>query len=298
MTAALPVSIVIPTYRREAVLVQTVRALLAQQPAAAEIILVDQTERHDPATDAQLQDLAREGHIRWLRQGPPSIPRAMNRGLVEARHDFVLFLDDDIRPDPGLVAAHHAAHLAHGDVLVAGRVLQPWDEGLDHSACTRFHFATVKPRWIREFMGGNFSLSRESALALGGFDENFVRVAYRFEAEFAHRVTTRGGRIYFEPAACLHHLKAGGGGTRTWGEHLTTWRPDHAVGAYYYSLRTRSWHEFTARPLRAVTTRYHLSHPWRVPATLLAEFGGMAWALALFLRGPRTLPPTTQRMPA
>jgi GT2 family glycosyltransferase len=174
-------------------------------------------------------------------------------------------------------------------VLVAGRVLQPWDEGHDHSASTSFHFATLKPCWITEFMGGNFSVSRKTALALGGFDENFVRVAYRFEAEFAHRLIAGGRRIRFEPAACLHHLKAGSGGTRTYGEHLTAWRPDHAVGAYYYSLRTRAWREFAKRPLRAVATRYHLAHPWRIPGTLLAEFGGMAWALALFLRGPRLI---------
>jgi hypothetical protein len=132
---------------------------------------------------------------------------------------------------------------------------------------------------------------------LHGFDENFVRVAYRFEAEFAHRFVATGRRIWFEPAACLHHLKAGGG-TRTWGEHLTTWRPDHAVGAYYYSLRTGAWREFAGRPLRAASTRYHLAHPWRVPGTLFAEFSGMAWALALFLRGPRTISPATQRMTA
>jgi glycosyltransferase involved in cell wall biosynthesis len=298
MTGRLPVSIVIPTYRREAVLVDTVHSLLAQQPAAGEIILVDQTEQHEPATDAELARLAREGRIRWLRQSPPSIPQAMNRGLLEARHEFVLFLDDDIRPEPDLLAAHHATHLAHDDIIVAGRVLQPWDEGLDYSACTRFHFATLQPRWIGEFMGGNFSLRRATALALGGFDENFVRVAYRFEAEFAHRFTGGGRRIRFEPAACLHHLKASGGGTRSYGEHLTAWRPDHAVGAYYYSLRTGAWREFSARPLRAVTTRYHLSHPWRVPGTLLAELSGMAWAFALFLRGPRTMPATTERMPA
>ena len=37
-------------------------------------------------------------------------------------------------------------------------------------------------------MGGNFSVRRDIALRLGGFDEQFVRVAYNFEAEFAHRL--------------------------------------------------------------------------------------------------------------
>ena len=286
-SGVLPVSVAIPTYRREQVLLDTLGHLFALDVPPDEILVLDQTERHEPATDSRLRELNDAGRIRWLRLDVPSIPQAMNHGLLEAKNDIVLFLDDDIRPEPGLIAAHLAAHAQHADVLVAGRVIQPWEEGRDFSADGHFHFAGLKAFWIEQFMGGNFSLRRGSALALGGFDENFVRVAYRFEAEFAHRWRASGLRIYFEPAACLHHLKDSGGGTRTYGEHLTTWKPDHAVGAYYYSLRTRTPAEFAKRPLRAVATRYHLRHPWGIPVTLLAELGGMLWALRLFLCGPR-----------
>jgi GT2 family glycosyltransferase len=285
------VSVVIPTYRRECVLLDTLGYLLALDPAPAELLVLDQTEQHDSATDARLHELHDAGHIRWFRLDEPSIPRAMNRGLLEAREEIVLFLDDDIRPESGLVAAHHAAHQTHPDALVAGRVIQPWEEGRDFSSDRHFHFAGLQSGWIEEFMGGNFSLKRTRALAIGGFDENFVRVAYRFEAEFAYRFRIAGNRIYFEPAACLHHLKATGGGTRTFGEHLTTLKPDHAVGAYYYALRTRKggrWlAEFVIRPFLAVATRHHLRRPWWIPLTCLAEFRGMAWALLLALRGPR-----------
>lgn len=297
MTNPAPVSIAIPTYGRDRVLVETLEYLLALPVPAAEIIVVDQTPAHDAGTEVHLRRLADSGAIRWLRLTQPSIPAAMNRALLAAGQEVVLFLDDDIRPEPGLAAAHHAAHQAHADTLVAGKVLQPWDEGRDFSGDTRFHFATGQPRWIHEFMGGNFSIRRTTALALGGFDENFVRVAYRFEAEFADRLVRSGRRIYYEPAACLHHLKASAGGTRTYGEHLTTWRPDHAVGAYYYGLRTGRLREFAVRPAKSVATRYHLRHPWRVPVTLLAELRGMAWALALFARGPRRLDPASDPVP-
>ena len=53
--------------------------------------------------------------------------------LVAATQPLVLFLDDDIAPEPGLVSAHHEAHREHADVIVAGRVLQPWDEGQESS---------------------------------------------------------------------------------------------------------------------------------------------------------------------
>jgi hypothetical protein len=77
------------------------------------------------------------------------------------------------------------------------------------------------------------------------------------------------------------------GGTRTFGDHLVTWRPDHSVGAYYWALRTRHPREFFLRPARSVATRFHLRQPWRIPATLAAELGGMLWAVRLHVRGPR-----------
>ncbi len=283
----LPVTVAIPTYRREQVLLNTLDYLLALIPQPAEILVLDQTEQHDPATGQRLQELHAAGRIRWLKLETPSIPQAMNRGLLEARHEIVLFVDDDIRPEPGLIAAHLAAHQAHADVLVAGRVIQPWEEGKDFSSEEGFRFAGLKSAWIDEFMGGNFSVRRGMALALGGFDENFVRVAYRFEAEFAHRWRASGRRIHFEPMPCLHHLKDSGGGTRTYGEHLTTWKPDHAVGAYYFCLRTGAVGGFLLRPFRALATRHHLRRPWWIPLTLAAELRGMAWAFALYLRGPK-----------
>jgi GT2 family glycosyltransferase len=286
---AAPVTAVIPTYRREQVLIDTIEALLRLPHRAAQVIVVDQTAEHEAATREALRRLSDSGAILWMRRPQPSIPAAMNAGLIAATQPIVLFLDDDIAPEPGLVSAHHEAHEGHADAIVAGRVLQPWDEGQE-SARSEAPFAGIRPQWVREFMGGNFSLARDRALALGGFDENFVRVAYRFEAEFAYRWLASGRRIRFEPAACVHHLKVASGGTRTFGEHLTTWRPDHAVGAYYWGLRTQSWREFFARPVRSVATRFHLRHPWRIPPTVIAELGGMLWALGLYFRGPRRIP--------
>lgn len=285
-------TVAIPTYRREIVLIETLQYLLSLSQLAAEILVLDQTEQHEPATATALQNMATCGQIRWIQLAEPSIPKAMNQGLLLATQAVVLFVDDDIKPEPGLLFAHLAAHSVHGDVIVAGRVIQPWHEGVHFSVGDTVHLAGLEQGWINEFIGCNFSVQRSSALALGGFDENFIRVAYRYEAEFAHRFCASGGRIWFEPTACLHHLKDASGGTRTYGEHLTTWRPDHAVGAYYFALRTGAWRELLTRPLRSVMTRFHLRRPWWIVGTLWAEVRGLVWALRLRASGPRYVTPT------
>jgi len=286
-------TIIVPTYGRDEVLLETLKHLFALNPPASEIIVIDQTEEHSSQVSCALEAWHAFGLMRWLRLEHPSIPAAMNRGLLEASHPIVLFVDDDIIPHSGLVEAHVSALEETGAALVAGRVVQPWQVGQNFSGEDAFHFASLRPAWISDFMGGNFSVRRNTALQLGGFDEQFVRVAYNFEAEFAHRIRRAGYCIYYEPAAFIHHLRVSDGGTRTFGNHLRSHRPYHAVGAYYFILRTWSgWQSlvrFLARPLHAIATRHHVRRPWWIPATLLAEFSGLGWALVLAAQGPRYL---------
>ena len=117
----LRLSIAIPTYQHEAVLLATLGYMLELRPRAAEILLVDQTETHLPDTESRLRQLAEAGQIRWIRLQVPSITAAMNEALRRANEDIVLFVDDDVRPEPDLLVAHMSAHTLHRDGLAAGR---------------------------------------------------------------------------------------------------------------------------------------------------------------------------------
>lgn len=295
--AALPtlaMSVVIPTFRRELVLIETVDYLLKLQPRPAEILVVDQTTVHEPDTHSALVELERAKMIGWIRLSRPSITHAMNVGLQRASHNIVLFVDDDIIPGPDLVSAHARAHETQDCSIVAGQVLQPGEEPVnDEPSGLGFKFCSSRRQHISEFIGCNFSVKHKVALELGGFDENFVHVAYRFEAEFAARALAAGEKIWFEPEANVRHLKTGSGGTRSYGDHLKTIKPSHTVGAYYCLLRAKETPKrllkIVGRPIRAIRTKHHLSHPWWIPATLIAEAAGFFWAVGLVLRGPRLL---------
>lgn len=289
---------VIPTYNRERFLVETIDYLLKLEAPPREILVVDQTGQHDVDTQQTLAELEATKSIRWIRLPEPSITHAMNVGLEAAHEDIVLFLDDDIIPGRNLIVAHQRAHDADGCNIVAGQVLQPGEEPInDNGIGTKFRFASTRRQFISEIMGGNFSIKRKLALKLGGFDENFVQVAYRFEAEFASRVLASGERIQFEPDASIHHLKANSGGTRSYGHHLTTIKPGHSVGEYYFLLRSSGTPgrllKILSRPFRSIRTKHHLSHPWQIPGTLLAECWGLIWAMGLAAKGPRLIAGST-----
>lgn len=286
------VSVVIATYGRDAVLVDTVRRVLELDPPASALLVVDQTPAHPPVVERELEELAATGAIDWIRLGEPSIPAAMNVGLLHARSEIVLFLDDDVIPGPDLVEAHRAAHGRPGVAVVAGQVLQPGEEPVSGPHAP-FRFSSAERGWVTELIGANFSVRRDLALAIGGMDENFVRAAYGFEAELCARAAAAGARILFEPLATVRHLRAPAGGTRSYGSHLRTARPGHSVGAFYRILRTSRPEmipvKVAGRLARSVRTRHHLSRPWWIPVTLLAETLGLGWAIGLSLRGPRLL---------
>jgi GT2 family glycosyltransferase len=290
------ISVVIPTFGREEVLVDTISSLLSLNVRAGAVLVIDQTPDHDEETICALTRWSESGDIRWELLSPPSIPCAMNTGLIKAEADYVLFLDDDIIPDRHLISAF-VDSLNDVDALpvcVAGQIIQPDEEVicLDGWNKSWFPFNSDRRQYIDVVMAGNLCVNRRRAIQLGGFDENFKGSAYCFESEFARRVTKAGGKIMFEPSASMRHLRAERGGTRAKGHHLTTWRPHHSVGKYYYAFLggiSESVKALLIQPLRAVRTKHHLRRPWWIPVTLLAEMLGIAWAFVLLLRGPRLL---------
>ena len=297
------ITIAIPTYGRDDVLIDTIRSCLNQPERAGEILILDQTPQHTPEVDRQLSEWQADKVVRWERIAQPSIPAAMNQGLQQASKPLVLFLDDDILAAPGFVTAHAAAHDRDERWIVVGQIIQPWQQSADvtpvpcdpHSmeADFTFPFHSCNPGPLHNVMAGHMSVRRDRALQVGGFDQNFKGSAYRFETEFARRMMRAGGQIYFEPKASIQHLRAERGGTRVLGSHLTSCSPNHGVGDYYFALshgmRCDVLGYCLRRAVREVRTRFHLRHPWYIPIKLLGELRAFAWACMLHRQGPALL---------
>lgn len=296
---ALNVTIGIPTFNRGAILLRTLERFFALDPAPVEILVVDQTREHPEEIERQLSEWSREGRITWLRLTQPSIPHAMNEAMQRAKTELVLYLDDDVDPVTDIVAAHAAAYSDPGVWAVVGQCLEPGESPAHQTARTDDHgIADLGFRWnhdeardVQNIIAMNLSVRRERALATGGFDENFVTAAYRFESDFALRVCAAGGRIRFEPRASVRHLRIPTGGTRSYGDHKTSAHPAHSAGDYYFALQhARSFPVYVAMRLRKnVLTRFHLRHPWTVPAKMIGEMRGLLLARRLARRGRQLL---------
>lgn len=298
------ISIVIPTYNREQVLIDTIAYLLEQTSEVNfyDFIIIDQTVEHQPETKKSLQNWHDAKLIQWIQIAEPHIVKAMNLGMSVAKSEIVLFTDDDIIPCKHLLRSHIQAHIKHPEVTaVAGQVLQPNQKpetyyyeahGKNAYRYIDFPFNNTQSGFVENVMAGNLSIKCERALKLGGFDESFTPpVSSRFETDFAKRVIAAQETIWFEPAASIHHLRAPSGGTRSKGNFLKSASPIYAVGDYYYALRhARGWERFTyipIRPLRQVRTKFHLRHPWWIPIKLIGEARAFYQAWKLYRKPPQ-----------
>ena len=226
------VSLIIPTYNREELLVNTLRCALRQDRDDYEIVVVDQTPEHDTATRDFLHDNA--GRINLVSLSKASVTAARNAGMRAARGKIFVFIDDDTSFEPDFLSRHLDAY-ADGIGAVQGRVTEEGSPEHDRPIWVN--------RWIR-FSGGdncpndgvtnnltgcNFSVLREVNEKTGGFDERYVGVAVREESDYAQRVLAAGYRIGYSARAAVFHHRSNRGGHGAGGD------PVFFSPAYYFS---------------------------------------------------------------
>src|SRR5215203_4156489 len=96
------ISITIPTFNREEVLVDTIRDVLSSQTFKNfELIVVDQSLTHDQATLDAIAAI-NDPRFRYFRATPPSLTAARNFALKKAKSPYIIYIDDDVRLDKNL----------------------------------------------------------------------------------------------------------------------------------------------------------------------------------------------------
>ena len=209
------VSLIIPTYNREELLVQSLECALRQDVNDYEIILVDQTPQHTAETEKFLCEHAHR--IKRIQLSPPSLTRARNVGIRQSTGEVLVFVDDDTTFEPGFLARHLDAHQNGADV-VQGRIMEKGAR------------VAEKPIWISRWLkysgsntcqspgktntitGCNFSITRKVVETIGCFDERFQGLATREDSDYGLRAFRAGLVLTFDPKAEVFHHRSSSGG--------------------------------------------------------------------------------------
>ncbi|WP_270075311.1 glycosyltransferase family 2 protein, partial [Streptomonospora mangrovi] len=195
-------SVVVPTVGRPE-LPRALRPLLAgADPAPAEIVVVDDRPAPGPPPPGT-------GHpaVRVLRSGGRGPACARDLGWRATRAPWVVFLDDDVVPDPDWCAALAADLAGAGDHVggVQGRIEVPPPPGRRPTDAERGTLGLAGAAWITADMA-----YRRSALeAVDGFDRRFRR-AYREDTDIALRVLDAGFTLVRGRRRCVHPVRDAG----------------------------------------------------------------------------------------
>ena len=213
------VSVVVPCFEAPEALALTLAGLEGQRYPRTlfEVVVVD--DGSEPPLEARSATGLDVRMVRQERRGF-GLARARNAGARAAAHDILVFLDGDVIPEAGLVAAHARWHHAVSDALTLGFCAYVSAAGIDAVAVRAragplgelFAGRPFDPPWLERHMartgdltsrhddlfravtGHNFAISRAFYEEVGGFDESFARYGGE-DTEFGYRAQVRGGLL-------------------------------------------------------------------------------------------------------
>ena len=297
------ITIAIPTYNREQVLVNTIRHVLAQDRAADEILVVDQTPEHESQVARQLSRWHADGSICWIKQDFANLSAARNRALLEAKSDVVVFLDDDVILSQNFIQAHQESYADGRVKLVAGQIVaadRPVHVGEIDNFELEFPLSHNRSAWIKNMGGGNFSVIRELALEVGGFDQRFYRVAYREDSDFLFRFCAKHDCLAkYTPQASVVHLAAWSGGCESRHAAFDPLSCSGSVGEHYFTLKNvgvgKALCNFIYRLFRPRCGRFAVRRPWLLPLMGIREIVAFLLAIMQVVQGRMLLGKTAPK---
>jgi glycosyltransferase involved in cell wall biosynthesis len=207
------ISVVIPTLNRAHLLSRTIDSIESQSiPRDRYTVIVVDNNSTDRTSSVLAEKAARYSNFRFTREKRPGAAATRNAGLMAAEGDLVLFMDDDIEADRGMIEGHLRAHEAHPDASVIGTIRTQWESTRDpflrYLRDRRIYNPYNPGNGKMDFScyhTGNVSTPRELLNVAGGFDERFS--VYGMEdIELGYRLERLGSRMVPGPDAVgTHH---------------------------------------------------------------------------------------------
>jgi GT2 family glycosyltransferase len=224
-------SIVICTLNRCDMLERAIASLQTQtcHPSSVEIIVVDNGST-DATKSVVLRMAENDARLRYVHEATLGLSHARNRGIAESRGRLVAFFDDDAEAEADwatLILAtfrrEPGAGAAGGPIQVRWPVPRPaWMPVSLEGYYGRCDYGRERRQleYPQYPYGSNMIIRRDLLVSLGGFRTELGRKGQSLmaaeETDLFLRLAGIGARVFYEPAALVHHWATADRVTRTW----------------------------------------------------------------------------------
>lgn len=219
-------SIIIPTYNRADLLGKALRSVQALRVPAgwqAEVLVIDNNSTDETRAVAQKSASMGPIEVRYLAEKKQGLNHGRNRGLQDARHEHLIYLDDDMTVSAEWLEGYaEVLNELHPDCVVGPvepKFEEPPPEWLSPqmlrsvtSAYSRKGDKTliVDDAHAHELPGCNFAVWKAVAMEVGGFHPALDRSGSGMLAggdwEFGERIVRLGRRVAYSPRCRIRHL--------------------------------------------------------------------------------------------
>jgi GT2 family glycosyltransferase len=203
-------SVIVPT-RNRADLVGRFLPSLAEQSLGEpyEVIYVDNGST-DSTADLIRKASGRWPHVSMIEEPRPGGARARHAGALAARSPLLIFIDDDMLAERGLVAEHIRAHEEAPGICVLGNIISapgrhPFERMMAYIYDGPKSTLESREPTAQDFWSGNLSMSRELYFRSGGYSEELAALRCGEDMEFGLRMARAKVQFRFAARAVTHH---------------------------------------------------------------------------------------------
>ena len=194
--------IVIPTIGRSSLAALMSALERCTGPRPASIVVVDDRREASEPLRITCGELPEPRIVRVSEHGPAA---ARNAGWRRCASPWVVFLDDDVLPEPDWLRelAADIAGCREGTAAVQGRVVVPLPDDRSPTDYERNVARLASSAWIT----ADLAVRRRALFDVGGFDERFPR-AYREDTDLALRLLDAGWELERGNRQVIHPVRA------------------------------------------------------------------------------------------
>lgn len=203
-------SVIVPTRNRAQFIERFLPSLASQNLSEPYEVIVADNGSTD-ATAAVVQNMARHWpHVRMITETRAGGARARHAGAVAAHSPLLIFVDDDMRAEPELLAEHLRRHRETPGGVVLGRMLsapgrRPFERMMAYIYDGPMSALAQRAPGPFDFWSGNVSMSRELYFRLGGYSEALAELRCGEDILFGLRLSAAGVPVHFAAGATTHH---------------------------------------------------------------------------------------------